>query len=293
MPAPPSQFFNAIMDGIITAPWSPLPHQSISLLYTNVDVGYDQITPLSKAVFILSLVGAAFVALYGSSRAQKRRRGTVYVLKLFAVMLVALAGFGLLLPLLSSAALHERDDIAIIPNLRDPKAVNPQSVCPGYRALNVVETPLGLTADLILAGDPCNVYGTDIEALSLIVEYQAADRLHLEILPKYIGQSNQSWFILPETLVPKPEAKAAVKPQTDLELAWSNEPTFSFNVTRKSNGDVLFTTGGSQLVYEDQFIEFRSSLPDNYNIYGLGETIHGFRLGNNLTSKFLVFLKVL
>jgi hypothetical protein len=38
-------------------------------------------------------------------------------------------------------------------------------------------------------------------------------------------------------------------------------------------------------VYEDQFIEFASPLPENYNLYGLGEVIHGFRLGNNLTSK--------
>ena len=37
------------------------------------------------------------------------------------------------------------------------------------------------------------------------------------------------------------------------------------------------------IVFENQFIEFSSSLPDNYNLYGLGETIHGFKLGNNFT----------
>ena len=41
--------------------------------------------------------------------------------------------------------------------------------CPGYRASNVVETRTGLTADLELAGDACNVYGTDIERLRLTV----------------------------------------------------------------------------------------------------------------------------
>ena len=42
------------------------------------------------------------------------------------------------------------------------------------------------------------------------------------------------------------------------------------------------------LVYEDQFIEFVSALPENYNLYGLGEVFRGFRLGNNLTSEFIL-----
>ena len=53
---------------------------------------------------------------------------------------------------------------------------------------------------------------------------------------------------------------------------------------RTASGDVLFNTKGSKLVYEDQFIEFVTSMPDNYNVYGLGERIHQLRLGNNLTA---------
>ncbi|GAP84450.2 putative glycoside hydrolase family 31 protein [Rosellinia necatrix] len=198
-------------------------------------------------------------------------------------MFVILASLLFSLPLSSPTALRGRDDVAVIPNIHDPDAVDPQSVCPGYKASDVVETPLGLTARLNLAGDPCNVYGADVEALNLIVERQAADRLHVELFPTYLGQDNQSWFILPDILVPKPKAEAGAAPETDLDFSWSNEPSFSFKVTRKSTGDVLFTTEGSQLVYEDQFIEFKSGLPENYNLYGLGETIHSFRLGNNLT----------
>jgi alpha-glucosidase len=40
------------------------------------------------------------------------------------------------------------------------------------------------------------------------------------------------------------------------------------------------------LVYENQFIEFVSALPENYNLYGLGEVIHGLRMGNNFTRTF-------
>ncbi|KAI0837099.1 glycoside hydrolase family 31 protein [Hypoxylon sp. FL0890] len=178
---------------------------------------------------------------------------------------------------------------AIIPNIVDPQAVNPQSVCPGYKASNVKKSSNVLTADLTLAGNACNVYGTDIEALSLVVEYQAVDRLHVEIHPRYIGPENYTWFILPDELIPKPQSEGnseSYASNSDLDFTWSNDPTFSFKVTRKSTGDVLFTTEDSQLVYEDQFIEFGSSLPENYNLYGLGEVIHGFRLGNNLTRTF-------
>ncbi|KAK8121842.1 hypothetical protein PG984_010512 [Apiospora sp. TS-2023a] len=172
----------------------------------------------------------------------------------------------------------------IIPNVKDPKAVDSQVVCPGYKAFNVVQITNGLTADLTLAGKPCNLYGNDIESLVLTVEYQAVDRLHVGIQPKYIGAENYTWFVLPEQILHKPAA--ATEPQNadcDLVFQWGNEPTFNYNVTRKSTGDVLFTTNGTQLVYADQFIEFKTSLPENYNLYGLGEVIHGLKLNHNLT----------
>ncbi|KAJ2982768.1 hypothetical protein NUW58_g6373 [Xylaria curta] len=263
--------------------WSLLPHQVMGPVYTSLEIWHGQLTPLSRAVLIFSILASSAIALRSSLYVKRRRGETVRAIALLAIMFAILAGLILLQPLSSSASLRGRDDVAAIPNIHDPGAVDPQAVCPGYTASNVVETSLGLTADLILAGSPCDVYGTDIEALALIVEYQAVDRLHIEILPKYIGQNNQSWFVLPEALVPKPKADVHAAPQSDLAFSWSNEPTFSFMVTRKSTGDVLFSTEGTHLIYEDQFIEFKSALPDNYNLYGLGETIHGLRLGNNLT----------
>lgn len=46
------------------------------------------------------------------------------------------------------------------------------STCPGYRASDVKTTANGLTAKLTLAGTPCNLYGIDLEDLTLTVEYQ-------------------------------------------------------------------------------------------------------------------------
>ncbi|OIW26130.1 glycoside hydrolase family 31 protein [Coniochaeta ligniaria NRRL 30616] len=173
----------------------------------------------------------------------------------------------------------------ILPNVQDPQAVNVQDVCPGYTASAVTTTSSGFTANLDIAGPACNVYGNDIANLTLSVEYQAADRVHIQIQPRYIGSENETWFILPESIIPRPGVAdtGAGAANSDLEVTWSNEPTFSFTVTRKSTSDVLFTTNGSVIVYADQFIEFGSPLPEDYNLYGLGEVIHGFRLGNNLT----------
>jgi alpha-glucosidase len=184
----------------------------------------------------------------------------------------------------------------LIPNIQDPKAVDPQSVCPGYVASNVKATSHGFSADLDLGGTACNVYGTEVDALTLVVEYQATDRLHVEILPRYLGEKNSSWFILPGELVPVPTVDDGAKgdgSDSDLQFEWDNDPSFSFTVTRKCTGDVIFSTKGTKLVFEDQFFEFAAPLPENYNLYGLGEVIRGFRLGNNLTRMGIFFAKVL
>lgn len=52
---------------------------------------------------------------------------------------------------------------------------------------------------------------------------------------------------------------------------------------RKSTGDTLFNTSGSKLVFESQFVEFVTTMPEEYNVAGLGERIHALRLGNNYT----------
>ncbi|KAL4918671.1 glycosyl hydrolases family 31-domain-containing protein [Aspergillus aurantiobrunneus] len=173
----------------------------------------------------------------------------------------------------------------VVPNVEDPSAVDAQTACPGYVASNVKQTGSGLTASLSLTGHACNVYGTDINFLNLTVEYQTADRLHVEIVPTYIGAGKATQYIIPPSVVAKPGVEESdVEP--DLEFSWTNEPSFGFEVTRKSTKDVLFSTKGKKLVFENQFIEFASPLPENYNLYGLGESVHAFRLGNNYTKTF-------
>lgn len=171
----------------------------------------------------------------------------------------------------------------MIANVKDPLAKNAQKVCPGYKATHVKDDEHGLTAVLTLAGKACNVYGNDVHVLNLKVEYQAANRLAISISPAHISSKNASWFILPEDLIPRPKSESTYK-DLDLEFEWDNKPSFWFSVTRKSTGDAIFTTKNKKLVFEDQFVEFVSDLPDDYNLSGLGERIHALRLNHNLTA---------
>lgn len=178
------------------------------------------------------------------------------------------------------------DGQPILPTIYNPQAVNAQSACPGYRASNVTSTQFGFSAILTLAGKACNVYGDDIHSLNISVQYQSADRLHVEITPTYIGHENQSWFVPPAGVMRAAHLDtdaAQTVPMNDLHLTWGNDPSFWIKVVRKSNSDVLFDTSNTKLVFENQFVEFVTALPEEYNLYGLGETIHALRLGNNFT----------
>jgi alpha-glucosidase len=124
----------------------------------------------------------------------------------------------------------------VIPNIKDPQAVDAQTVCPGYTASNVQQTESGFKASLALAGPGCNVYGTDIEALNLTVEYQNTHRLHVAIVPAYIAVENAIQYIIPESVLTRPGIEQAGV-ILDLEFSWTNEPSFGFDVTRKSNKD--------------------------------------------------------
>lgn len=99
--------------------------------------------------------------------------------------------------------------------------------------------------------------------------------MNLNIQPTYLSSTNTSWYILPSERVYLPSSNGSSQDVKNIDFAfsWSNDPTFSFKITRKSTGDVLFDTSGSVLVYEDQYIEFVTQLPTEYNLYGMGEQV--------------------
>jgi alpha-glucosidase len=75
--------------------------------------------------------------------------------------------------------------IYLIPLLGTAVVADVTDNCPGYKVSHVQETQGTITADLTLAGSPCNVYGTDIENLKLIVEYQTGKMNNQHPNPMY------------------------------------------------------------------------------------------------------------
>ncbi|RMD42253.1 hypothetical protein DV735_g2873, partial [Chaetothyriales sp. CBS 134920] len=173
----------------------------------------------------------------------------------------------------------------ILPNIKDPNATVAQEVCPGYLASHVQTSSTGLTAQLTLAGPPCYAYGTDIQDLTLTVEFQTEQRLHVNIVPSHITAENKSWYILPTEYVRAAGVEGGSTRTSDLVFSWSqsSHAGFGFNVTRRSTDEIIFSTTGTKLVFENQFIELVAHQSPAYNLYGLGEVIHALRLGNQLT----------
>ncbi|THZ53111.1 putative alpha-glucosidase AgdA [Aureobasidium pullulans] len=190
-------------------------------------------------------------------------------------------------PLQPSLASSYNNAPSVLPNILDTSAPNAQNVCPGYKASNVQQSSSGLQADLILAGTPCNVYGNDIQSLVLSVQYQSKSRLAVSIVPKYLAPHNESLYLLSEQFTPRPGAEDGSSNTTsDLTFSWSNDPSFQFEVSRVSSGETIFSTYGKKIVFEDQFLELVTSMVPDYNVYGLAESFHSFRLGNNYTQTF-------
>ncbi|OTA70412.1 glycoside hydrolase family 31 protein [Hypoxylon sp. EC38] len=155
---------------------------------------------------------------------------------------------------------------------RDYPSYDALASCPGYTASNVVKTAAGLTADLTLAGEACNVYGTDLKDLTLEVSYDTETRLHVKI-----QDAANSVYQIPESVLPRPDAQGVEEAQSALKFDYKESP-FSFTVSRSDSGEVLFDTSAASLVFESQYLRLRTKLPENPSLYGLGEHSDPFML---------------
>lgn len=84
-------------------------------------------------------------------------------------------------------------------------------------------------------------------------------------------------FQVQDHILPRPPSQNVSSSGAALQFSLEESP-FSFSVTRSSSGEVLFNTTGSQLVFESQYVYLKTQLPQNPNIYGLGEHSDSFRL---------------
>ncbi|CAE6470893.1 unnamed protein product, partial [Rhizoctonia solani] len=167
----------------------------------------------------------------------------------------------------------------IVPSLVARQNTADPDSCQGYVAKNVKTSSNGLTADLVLAAT-CGIYGPDIQNLKLEVIYEDNDRLRVKI-----GDAAGKRYEVPEEVFPR--SKSRVKASSANLVFEYLESPFSFSVTRKNTGEVLFDTKGSALVFEEQYIRLKTTLPNNANIYGLGEHTNTFRLDPLNTTRTL------
>ncbi|KAG8913947.1 hypothetical protein FRC02_005229, partial [Tulasnella sp. 418] len=153
--------------------------------------------------------------------------------------------------------------------------------CPGYSVSNVKSDRSSLTADLTLAGSPCNAYGPDISKLKLEVTYETATRIHVKLT-----DANSKRYEVPEEAFERPSPSKIDSKKADIKFKYTKSP-FSFTIYRSSTGEVLFDSSAAPLVYEPQYLRLKTKLPSQANIYGLGEHSNNFRLDPTNTIRTL------
>ncbi|KAF2646100.1 hypothetical protein P280DRAFT_512306 [Massarina eburnea CBS 473.64] len=144
--------------------------------------------------------------------------------------------------------------------------------CPGYTASNVQDDGARVTADLTLAGTACNAYGTDLVDLKLEVVYETESRLHVKIY-----DAEELAYQVPESLFPRPSSNDIDPADSALAFSYTSSP-FTFSIRRKSTNETLFDTSAASLIFEEQYLRLRTSLPSSPYLYGLGEHTDPFRL---------------
>lgn len=176
--------------------------------------------------------------------------------------------------------------------------------CQGYALSGMQETSGGMLANLTMQGSGCNAFGNDIKDLTLLVEYQTQERLHVHIY----DTAQQNWQI-PEEYWARPSNENAQS--SDLKFNCDSSP-FAFWVTRRSSGEVLFDTRSANiptystpisqngnvingtetpahpLVFSDQYLQLSSALPVGANVYGLGEVSASSGIRRNTSSSLSI-----
>ncbi|OLY80206.1 Alpha-glucosidase [Smittium mucronatum] len=157
----------------------------------------------------------------------------------------------------------------------------PAHDCPGYNVNNIVNSAdnSGFTADLYLAGSPCNIYGIDIQNLTLTVSVEKGNKLSV-----LIEDRDKKQFQIPPNVV-QLNQESNLDSFADLTFKHTVDPKTGFGFQILRGSDAIFDTFGYPLVFEDQYIELTSRIPHNANIYGMGETPDYFKRDNSNSTK--------
>lgn len=136
----------------------------------------------------------------------------------------------------------------------------------GYAVNSLTPTSIGWDITLQKVGAE-EVYSTPVDTVKVVIEMQTDERIHI----KFTDPSNTR-FEVPLEDLPSPPVSAPSSPLYDISV--STEPVFSFAITRKSTGNIIYDTSIGGLVFEDQFLQIVTKLPNDTALYGLGESEH-------------------
>lgn len=99
-----------------------------------------------------------------------------------------------------------------------------------------------------------------------------ANRIHV-----LIEDQNQTVYQVPNDIFPRPQSSGNTSAEdANIQFSYTESP-FSFAIARP-DGETLFNTSGSPFVFESQYLNLRTSLPDSPSLYGLGEHSDPFKL---------------
>ena len=110
-----------------------------------------------------------------------------------------------------------------------------------------------------------------LSAVSLSIKNITEKRLHVKI-----SDINNTVYQVPESVFSPPKSTTSSASSAQLRFSYTKDP-FSFTISR-ANGEILFDTRGSPLVFQSQYLNIRTSLPANPYLYGLGEHSDPHRL---------------
>ena len=96
------------------------------------------------------------------------------------------------------------------------------------------------------------------------------ERLHVMIY-----DADEQVYQVPESVLARPDSDGGSRENSALKFDYKAEP-FSFTVTK--GDEVLFDTSASELIFQSQYLNLRTWLPEDPHIYGLGEHSDSLRL---------------
>ncbi|KAF9181666.1 hypothetical protein BGZ51_005263 [Haplosporangium sp. Z 767] len=159
-------------------------------------------------------------------------------------------------------------------NLNAPFCFLKQHSCKGYEVKAAQESAQGLIIDLELADQGCARFGQDIPRLTVNVDFETESRIRVKIVDK-----DRKRYEIPEEALPSTESTKRRVEKRGYVFKYVENP-FTFSITRVADNEVVFDSavaGMDSLIYEDEYLEISSVLPDDANIYGLGEVVTTFR----------------